>query len=650
MDLFFKLDSVASVTTFACHYQNSTNYWQFIRSGVSGLRFAVRVGGTDVINTGNTTIFSDTTSWHHLALVKVGSEYAVYLDGNQLSYTNDSSTANFTGDLRIGYFYSSAPFALNGHVDAFRIQKSNIFNASPDSGKTDTITVPTSAPEADADTKLLLNFGITDESDSKHLCNFVGTAQLDTAQTKFGDTSLLLDGNSDYVTVPDSDDWDFGDGDFTIDFWTKFNDVTGVQCFMSHATDINNYWYFIKSQVTGIRFVVEVSASSVINTGNTTVFTDTTSWHHIAVVRNGTNMQVYLDGVSLSSITTSVSIANQTGALQIGASSQHSYYHNGWLEELRISKGIARWTSNFTPNAYPYNNGILYEEPITIATADTWQEISLSLTDIEDADKDTITSFGIEVTDASSQTDIYLDIFDARYVGITDIDVSVNEALTGTENVTNSVIPALDIGPAGTLYDSVSIAENYNKVYSQPAQPTNTSPSGTNVALAPTLVSSAYSHPLSIAHDRSRWQIRTSAGNYDSPVYDSGWVAGAVTSHNVPAGTLNPEETYYWHVSYRDIEYAWSEWSSETSFTTKTLKISGQVTLNSVGTDGAKVYLVKQSTDTVVDTDTTAGGGYYEFTALEYGETYHLMVEYETGGTRYNALSRWDIDPVETDV
>ena len=78
----------------------------------------------------------------------------------------------------------------------------------------------------DAYTKLCSHFngadGATDYTDPvAGAATFGGTAQLDTAQKEFGTAALLLDGNSDYVTYPDSDDWSFGTGDFTIDFWIR---------------------------------------------------------------------------------------------------------------------------------------------------------------------------------------------------------------------------------------------------------------------------------------------------------------------------------------------------------------------------------------------------------------------------------------------
>lgn len=86
----------------------------------------------------------------------------------------------------------------------------------------------------DSYTKALLHFNGIDTSttfrdESGKTWTGGGTAQLDTAQKKLGTASLLLDGNSDYISTPDHADFDVGSGDFTIDFWVRFNAIPGQQ-------------------------------------------------------------------------------------------------------------------------------------------------------------------------------------------------------------------------------------------------------------------------------------------------------------------------------------------------------------------------------------------------------------------------------------
>ncbi len=103
-----------------------------------------------------------------------------------------------------------------------------------------------------------------------------------------------------------------------------------------------------------------------------------------------------------------------------------------------------------------------------------------------------------------------------------------------------------------------------------PDRPTNVSPANgaTGVSLTPALQGSDFSEPRGDAHVASSWQIRSSTGNYDKPVWESGKSSPAATSITVPAGKLANGTVYYWRVGYKDSGGLWSSYSAETSFTT----------------------------------------------------------------------------------
>ncbi len=83
------------------------------------------------------------TNWHHYAVVKVGNEYGIYLDGDQIAYTQDSDVIHFASDVYIGVQAYDMANYLDGNLDNFRINKSNhVFTAKPSSSITDTIPVP----------------------------------------------------------------------------------------------------------------------------------------------------------------------------------------------------------------------------------------------------------------------------------------------------------------------------------------------------------------------------------------------------------------------------------------------------------------------------------------------------------------------------
>lgn len=218
--------------------------------------------------------------------------------------------------------------------------------------------------EADSPTKLLLHFdgadGATtalDVSHSNHVPVLVGNAQLDTAQAKFGVSSLLLDGSGDYLKLDGNSDFAFGTGDFTIEMWVRL------------ATGLGNYIFFFDfrpaSATDGYPVLYMNTANKLMySSGATDRITATTSlttgvWHHLAVTRASGSTRMFLNGAQEGSTYT------DSNNYSVGATDKPyiggytvtpaSYSINGWSDEVRIMKGIAWWTANFTPPTAPYN-------------------------------------------------------------------------------------------------------------------------------------------------------------------------------------------------------------------------------------------------------------------------------------------------------
>ena len=216
-----------------------------------------------------------------------------------------------------------------------------------------------------------------------------GNAQIDTAQYKFGGASALFDGTGDWLSSGDSADWDFGTGDFTIDFWIRRNGVQTLYAGPVQAQEISgNGWGFQFGDGTGFGLVgalfwsLRVSGSSSNVVASTVVIPDNT-WTHIAVVRASGVLTFYQNGVAVASAGSYPAVNGGTGGLGIGrlATDSNNYYFNGWIDELRVSKGIARWTSNFTPPTAPdvydeYTKLLLHMDGTDASTVftDTYQD------------------------------------------------------------------------------------------------------------------------------------------------------------------------------------------------------------------------------------------------------------------------------------
>jgi len=379
------------------------------------LKFGFTSGSTQYLAVSSNPITD--TNWHHIALVRSTNTMKLYIDGlasGSVDVTgismNDSSNTLSIG--RIGEYTS---YYFNGYIDEFRVSKGiarwttnfttpnqpyplnknglsilsgnvGIGTASAESlltlnGASPDLRIINSSDSGyfraskdfslnklsfyntitDVKTKLLLHMDgandsvvFSDSSQYNKTITVMGGAKISSAQSKFGGTSLALDGTGDFLSLADSDDWAFGTENFTIDFWLRMNTVSSSQYIFAQIQDANNELQMYYNSTLGLRvwwyqggsFAMQMQQSSTAGWAANT-------WYHIAVVRNGNDFNLYRDGTSILSTTSSASLSNFTNSFSIG-SYNGVYFTNGYIDEFRISKGIARWTSNFTPPTYAY--------------------------------------------------------------------------------------------------------------------------------------------------------------------------------------------------------------------------------------------------------------------------------------------------------
>ena len=186
----------------------------------------------------------------------------------------------------------------------------------------------------------------TDSSSNTLTVTANGNAQISTAQSKFGGSSLRLSASGDFLSLPVVDDLSL-DGDFTAELWLRTLDETdqticgadgGInhQLFRVNYPSVGRIFFYI-----GLASYNMQSASSVINAGQ---------FHHLAFTRSSDTAKAYVDGIEVASMTLESAIAVQfrkIGNLYNGAVNAH-------IDELRITKGVARYTANFTPPTAPF--------------------------------------------------------------------------------------------------------------------------------------------------------------------------------------------------------------------------------------------------------------------------------------------------------
>jgi hypothetical protein len=219
----------------------------------------------------------------------------------------------------------------------------------------------------DSYTKSLLHFDGADASttftdESGKTWTRSGNTQIDTAQYKFGGASCFFDGSGDYLYSDGSSDFVFGTGDFTVDFWWRPDGALSTYMVLidwrPSGTLSGNYPVLV--------FIPTASPHIVYQIGNTVSITGTATisagnWYHIAIARSGTSTKLFINGNqdgSTASDSTDYIVGANRPTLDNGYDTvADQELLAGWIDELRISKGVARWITNFTPPITPFGSG-----------------------------------------------------------------------------------------------------------------------------------------------------------------------------------------------------------------------------------------------------------------------------------------------------
>lgn len=299
---------------------------------------------------------------------KRGTEYhtptawKLYGSNDDSSYTELDSQ---TGQSFVGVAYKIYSVAV---TTAYRYYKLDVSATTSNSDvELAEFTAWNGRPD-DEYTVSLLHFndydGSTDFYDeSGKIWTAYGDAQLDTAQKKWT-ASGLFDGNSDYISTPDHADFNMGAGDFTVDMWLRTATIGATQSIAMVQMGGVYSWLNLQRNTADLKFYMSANGAAwdIVN-GTTIGVLVADTWYHVAIARSANDLYYFLNGTKIGTIdVTGVTFMDATGDLYVGASGTDQWW-NGWIEELRISKGIARWTSDFTPPTLEYTPATAYYPP-----------------------------------------------------------------------------------------------------------------------------------------------------------------------------------------------------------------------------------------------------------------------------------------------
>jgi hypothetical protein len=285
--------------------------------------------------------------FHSVTFITPGVDAIVTTNGTRIEWLNSftyfankgfNATSGSTGFASVG----KTELRLTGQTGTFAVGNTlTYYSTFPTALASGTIS------KIDTDGKIYLTGKVTGlqtqvERGGKTL-TANGNAKLSTSIKKFGTASLSLDGTGDYVTIPSTADFGFGTGNFTVEFWVYRNNTTLTEGFLDFKTSNpqntpniyavgSNLYYFVNGSV-------RITGTGVVSANST--------WYHVAVSRQGSDTKMFVNGTQVGSTWTD-STNYITAPLVIGNNYVYTAGLNGYIDDLRISKGLARYTGTFT--------------------------------------------------------------------------------------------------------------------------------------------------------------------------------------------------------------------------------------------------------------------------------------------------------------
>ncbi len=330
--------------------------------------------GLMVYNSGSnpiqTTFKPQNNRWYHIALVRYNQTLTLYVDGVAIG------SALFTlsiahSDYTLGN-YAGTGYHVRGKVDQFRIVQEAIYTAD---FTPPTEPFPIGSAEGGYDPYWANVVALIDDAsggefvDTKglHTVNKVGAVTVSNIDKKIGRVSAGLTAAGQYLSILDSNNsFDFAGGDFTIECWVKPTAANGntPALLARGSTSIFGSWMLtlsaLRPQFRWTTNGTSWNRNNVLTAGSTMA---TGVWSHLAIVRSSTSLMVFINGDMVSTFAIGTDVLTSSDVpLTVGAGSDGGIGFIGVIDSLRITKGVGRYISGFTPRmkeSYANNNSIV---------------------------------------------------------------------------------------------------------------------------------------------------------------------------------------------------------------------------------------------------------------------------------------------------
>jgi hypothetical protein len=338
IEMWIYFNSLASNPNEFFRTSNDSTAGRLVLYYASGSLQVVAAGGGG----GTTASFTFVTGqWYHVAASRDASNnQRLFVNGILLATATSTNNYSQNG-FNLGRGGSGTNY-VNGYVSDCRLVNGTaVYTAN--------FTPPTAPLTAITNTSLLLNFtnaGIYDAAVQNNTIT-VGDAQASTTQSKWSPTSMKFDGTGDWLTAIDGPQLNIGTGDFTIECWVNRT---------ATASGAGNGDTIISKGTNNIILSINVNTSKfefaqygvAVLLTSTTVISNST-WYYVAITRSGTALRMFINGTQEASTTNSANFTSTT-SMFVGADANNTNQRlNGYIQDLRITKGVARTIT--TPTA-----------------------------------------------------------------------------------------------------------------------------------------------------------------------------------------------------------------------------------------------------------------------------------------------------------
>jgi hypothetical protein len=348
--------SYSASTTLICGRQSNAplRVLQYRLESSGALSFLYTYNSGTLVTNFTTPSAISLNTWSHVAVVRNGTTLTSYVNGvSQATATLpsgaslDSSGTQFCVGDGTGY----ATQGFFGYISNLRLVIGTAVYTS-------NFTPSTSALTAITNTQLLLltdNYSIVNSTPTVLPVTISGNTTISTAQYPTGMTrSIYFDGTGDYLSIPSNAAFSFSTGDFTIEFWmhmTSYGSINqNILDFRGSSGSGTNIAIYIENVGgTGTKQLrlYDGTSDAAVTSNNFPLNT----WSHVAVTRSGTSLKFFVNGTQVGSTSTNSTNYSNTAGIYIGAYSGPQAYYFGYISNLRVVKGIAVYTSSFTPSA-----------------------------------------------------------------------------------------------------------------------------------------------------------------------------------------------------------------------------------------------------------------------------------------------------------